>query len=112
MKMPKGSIALTIAAGQSLSTVGDLTGVSAEMILAPPNWTPANISFQISDDNVNFYNLLDANGNEALRAVDPGCAIQVPSDVTQAAMYVKIRSGSSDNPVPQTASCILKVITI
>jgi hypothetical protein len=95
--MPKLTLHLTIPAGESLSSSGDLSARSVLLILAPIDWTPANVSFMISDDNING-------------AIKPGCAIMVDSAVTQAATYVAVRSGSAESPIEQEADRTLTLI--
>jgi hypothetical protein len=110
--MPKLTLHLTIPAGESLSSSGDLSARSVLLILAPIDWTPANVSFMISDDNISFYNLTDHDGEEVTRAIKPGCAIMVDSAVTQAATYVAVRSGSAESPIEQEADRTLTLICI
>ena len=43
------SVQVTIPAGQYLSDAADLSTGSMVMLMTPLNWTPANISFQISE---------------------------------------------------------------
>jgi hypothetical protein len=114
--MPKTMIAVTIAAGQSVSGAADLTSVSISTILAPGQLDTdvngrLNLSFQVSDDNATFYDVIDDRGNEVLRTIVAGSATNVDPSVTQAAMYLKIRSGPQDGPVIQTADRVFKLIT-
>jgi hypothetical protein len=108
--MASSKATATIAAGDSVSTSIDLTAGSLAMILAPPDWTSANLSFQVSDDNEIFYDLIDTRGNEVMRTIDGGCAIVVDPATTQGAMYAKLRSGPRKNPVPQDADRVLNLI--
>ena len=115
--MPKGIISVTIAAGQSLSTSGDLTSSNLEMVLIPQpldsgSQGTLNLSFQVSGDNVTFFDVIDDNGREVLRPVFGGSAIDVPGDVTTGALYVKIRAGSRNMPVPQTADRVFTLVTV
>jgi hypothetical protein len=108
----KNVVAVTIAAGGSMSTSGNLTTFAATAMIIPPNWTEANASFQVSDDNITFYNLLDAHGHEFLvPAVAGGCVNMDPS-LTDGALYVQVRSGSTQNPVPQVSDCTIKLICV
>jgi hypothetical protein len=78
----------------------------------PPNWSAANASFQMSDDNVTFYNLVDSQGQEFLLPVTAGTALSVDESVTQGTLWIKVRSGSSGNPVPQESDCTIKLVCI
>ena len=115
--MPKGILTVTITAGQSLSTSADLTSSNLEMVLDPPTLDAdgrgaLNISFQISGDNVQFFDVINDDGSVVLRPVFGGCAIDVPGDVTTGALYVKIRSGSRNLPVLQTANRVFTLVTV
>jgi len=45
------------------------------MVIAPAEWTPANITFLVSIDGVNFFDLADAaSGLEISRALQPSTA--------------------------------------
>ena len=104
-----------ISAGGNLSTSVDLTGGAAAMILAPAGleggpYGRVNLSFQISADNNTFFDLIDDKGVEVLRTVIGGCATVLPTSVTQAAMYVKIRTGPSNQPVDQSADRVFILI--
>ena len=99
---PTNNQPITIAAGESLSTTLDLTSGALSLLISPPQWTPANISLQVSDDNVTFSDLYE-DGVEVLRPMGPARASIVPLSLTQAACYLKIRSGPAANPVPQEA---------
>jgi hypothetical protein len=92
---------VTIPAGQSLSNAADLSAGSMVMLMTPVNWTAANISFQVSEDNVLWRDLFDANGNEIVKAMGPNRAISVDPSYTAGAMWVKLMSGPRQNPVPQ-----------
>jgi hypothetical protein len=97
------SVTVTILAGQAVSSAGDVSAGNVTMLLAPVDWTPANISFQLSEDNVTFRDLFDTDGKEVLKAMGPGRAMNVDTSYTAGSLWVKIRSGPRDNPVPQAA---------
>jgi hypothetical protein len=115
--MAKNAISVTIAAGQSISAAADLTSTAAAtVVLVPPGLDAdpngrLNLSFLISDDNVTFYDVFDAQGSELLRTIIPGCAVNIDPSLTSSAMYLKIRSGPRDGPVIQTADRVFKLIT-
>jgi hypothetical protein len=102
---------VVIAAGESLSTSVDLTDQAAVMVITPPDWSPANVTFQVSMDNVTFYDFYDNQGNEILRAIRPGAAMLIDPAMTEYVNYLKIRSGPKTNPVPQQDDRIVQFIT-
>lgn len=82
------------------------------MIIAPDDWSPANISFLTSADNVNFYDIVDRAGREIMLTVIPGAAMMVDPEVTASTMYVKIRSGSMSRPRPQEADRTFQLVLL
>jgi hypothetical protein len=108
----KASTTVTILAGQALSSSGDLTAGNVAAILFPADWTDANITFQISDDDTTWYDLYDNQGHEVLRPVGPFRAVMIDPSLTQAALHVRIRSGPAANPVPQEADRDIKLVLI
>jgi hypothetical protein len=101
----------TIPAGQALSSSIDLTSQSVVMLIVPDDWSPANVTFQVSMDNVLFHDLFDAMGNEILRPICVGSAVQVDPTFTQYVNYFKIRSGPRNNPIPQSADRVWMFVT-
>ena len=105
-------VTVTIPAGQSLSSSANLTNNKVAGILFPSQWTPANMSLQVSDDNVTFYDAYDNQGVEILRAVGPLRAVGLDPSLTETALYARLRSGPSINPVPQEAARDLKLLLV
>jgi hypothetical protein len=93
---------ITIPAGASLSTVLDLTTTQLTQLMAPDDWTSANVTFQVSADALTFADLYDANG-EVSRAMGPARGVGVDPALTAAALYLRLRSGPSTHPVVQDA---------
>jgi hypothetical protein len=91
---------VVIPAGQSLSESLELTGGNLRMLMAPSDWSPANISFQVSVDDQTFCDLYD-QGVEVVKPMGPGRAEAIPASWTEAVRFLKIRSGVSNNPVVQ-----------
>jgi hypothetical protein len=92
-----------IQKGESLSDAVDATGGELVRITMPGAWDPdANLTFQISSDGAMFNDLVDVQGNEIQIAVTPGSAVVVRGGQwTKAFAYIKVRSGTRDNPIPQ-----------
>ena len=94
------STTATIRGGESVSNSVDLTTGNLLMILSPPEWTSANISFLVSNDNVTFCDLYDGDG-EVIKSMGPERAYLMDPSMTSAALYFKIRSGPLSNPIVQ-----------
>jgi hypothetical protein len=101
--MAATTASITIAAGQSKSTVLDLTTTQLTQLMAPDAWTSANITFQVSADGLAFGDLYDKTGVEVIRGMGPARAVPVDPALTSAALYLRLRSGSSTHPVVQDA---------
>lgn len=106
------SIVATILTGTSITPSIDLTQGSVVIIIAPNGWTEAKISFQVSFDNISFFDLFDSTGFEISRFVVPGAAVEIVSSLTQAALYFKIRSGSRADPIAQESDRIFQLILV
>src|SRR3982750_1587281 len=102
----------TFAAGATVSDVISLGGPAEPSILiTPPNWTIANLSFLVSDDNVTFYPLYK-NGALWQLACPPGAALLLSGDTRwPKILYMKFVSGSPDKPIVQPELCAFKILT-
>jgi hypothetical protein len=112
---PTNLVTAIISAGDNLSSSIDLTGSALALILAPVGLEGGphgrvNLSFQVSADNNTFFNLIDEKAAEVQRTVIGGCATPLPTSVTQAAMYAKIRTGPADNPIDQSEDRVFILI--
>ena len=103
---------VTIPAGQSVSTPLDLTSLAVTMVIAPAEWTLANITFPVSIDGVNFFDFADAaSGLKISRAIQPSTAVKVDQSYTRYAHHLKVRSGPRDHPIAQEADRVLTLAT-
>ncbi len=94
----------------SLSDYIDLRGYIPFGIQMPAAWTTAGISFQVSDDGVNFADLYDASGEYTLAAA-ANRAIGFPgANVLSGFKFIKVRSGTTGTPVAQGADRLIKII--
>ena len=92
----------TIAAGQSLSDAVDCTGGQLCRITMPPGWTRAPLTFQFSTDGVFFNDMFGLDGFEVtIQTIAPGSGVILPSDIGRAIGFLKVRSGTRGNPIPQ-----------
>lgn len=113
--MPKPlptTVTATIAAGSSLSDAADLSAGTMYYLIAPDDWDAADLSFQVSEDNVTFYDLFDNKGYEVTRLVVTGAAVNTDPTWTQAAMWLKLRSGPRVSPVAQDADRVFKLVLV
>jgi|SRR5215471_6921359 len=101
----------TFNAGDSMSSVIDCTTLSPRYITIPTNWTPANISFQASNDNATFFDVMGVDGVETCIAAHAGTMIPVPGGNWSAdTMWIKIRSGSREAPIVQEHDCAIQAV--
>jgi hypothetical protein len=92
----------------AISDAVDCGGGKIFRILMPADWS-ANpeggagvITFQTSPDNTTFYNLLRKDNKEVQLAVSPGTTVLLEEPITVG--WLKIRSGTKDRPVAQSAT--------
>jgi len=114
--MPTFSTAVAvIQAGESLSSTVDCTaqGTSAiAAIIFPDDWTSAPLTFQISADNIKYANLYHYDGRDPGFAVVPGGAVIIPPEPARGMRYIKLRSGTADQPVPQKADRTFDIVLV
>src|SRR5262245_6920364 len=92
-----------ISAGDDLSSTVDCGGALVGLIF-PSAWnSSAGVSFQISADNIDYYNLHKVDGKEFMMAVKPGGAASIAADVARGIRFLKIRSGPVEKTVAQNA---------
>jgi hypothetical protein len=99
----------TILAGDSLSNAVDCSAGRPVFLGTPENWTPAPFTLQISMDGTNFYELVDVNGNVRYFNFAPGSGMPFTSSYAQYIQAVKVRSGSTADPIIQTADASFRV---
>jgi hypothetical protein len=103
------TIHATILAGETLSDAADCSAGDPIYLGMPAKWTPAPISFQISNDGTKFHDLLDADGNEVLKNFAPSGGMPFESAYAKHIVAVKIRSGSKNHPIPQAVDAVFKI---
>jgi hypothetical protein len=110
MPVPRLVVSFTIPAGESLSQGVDCSEGYFARIQMPSLWTPANLSFQISDDGVTYWDLVDKTGAEAMLPVRVGSAMMIRIEPWSSAIgWWKFRSGSCLRAVTQEAARTFKV---
>jgi len=98
-----------IMAGESLSNVIDVSLGEAAYVLMPAEWDGANLSFQVSFDDINYWDLFDELGEEVILACRPMTAVRIAPGM-RAIGYVKIRSGTREAPIVQSVDRDFKVV--
>jgi len=102
----------TIAAGQSLSDAIDFGQTKPFLIISPPDWTPANLTFQVSIDGTAFFGLhMFASAMRIVGCV-PNTAYVLDQELWPKNVWMKFRSGTPESPVIQTAARVFKVLTV
>jgi hypothetical protein len=114
------SVTVTIANGASLSDADAISinesrnksPHSLVAILMPAAWTAADLTFQASNDNTTFYEMVNTAGNNVTvtgPAADEWIAID-PADFV-GVEYLKVRSGTVGAAVAQGAARVLTLLT-
>jgi hypothetical protein len=80
----------------------------------PPDWDPAQLTFQISPDNgVTWFNLLSQSNSDFMLNVMPGAAVNLPGGTPlDNKTWVKFRSGSAQYPAVQSEDRVFSVYTV
>ena|ERR1700748_1423192 len=95
----------TIAAGESLSDGVDCSAGTIVRLTVPLEFTPANLTFQVSSDG-NFYNdLFDSKGEEITCVAKPTAGVIISEHWARSIAFIKLRLGSRDHPVDQKQDC-------
>lgn len=108
--IPVTSFSVDIAAGNSLSAGIGVGQYLISGIIFPAVWTAASLSFQISDDDVNWYDLYDGTGEYVLSTAGTSRFVAVESAKFIGVKAIKLRSGAAGTPVVQVATRSLKII--
>ena len=107
-----------IPAGQALSNAVDCGGHQILRIVCPDQWTAACLTFQLSPDNVKFYDLFSiqaiTGGFNPYEAVVPsvptGATLAMPPATGSRLFWLRFRSGLRSMPVPQEADRMFSVV--
>lgn len=106
-------ISMPIASGASVSSsaASIAPGYVPAVIFMSAAWDAAAITFQISQDGTNWYDLYDA-GTEISATVAAGRAQALTASAfnAQPGPYWRLRSGTGASPVTQNADRALKVL--
>jgi hypothetical protein len=108
-KDPLTQTSLVISNGTSITAALDCLGVMPVGIFLPAAWTAAVMTFQVSPDNSNWYNLYDKVGEVSYPAAASEWLALDPAQFA-GVRYLKCRSGTSGTPVNQLAERSLGVV--
>lgn len=87
-------------------------------LIMPDVWTPAHVTIQVSTDGAQFHDLFDfelgtsTSASEVKFNVTPGVMVAIDPNTLLMARYIKLRSGTRDEPIKQAATCSFTVITV
>jgi len=93
---------IKIPAGESLSNGVDCSAGRVIRITTPAEWDHAEISFQVSSDGNGYSDLYRQDGTEVEIPCGKNRGIIVHQDEWLPGLFVKIRSGTSVQPYPQS----------
>src|SRR5215510_8322217 len=96
-----------IPAGESLSGVIDCTDMgnaNVAAVIMPENYG-SDVTFQVSFDNINYFDLYNMDGEAVTIAATPGAAALVDPAVAGSLRFVKLRAGTKHSPAPQDEDC-------
>ena len=92
----------TIKLGESLSDGVDCSAGTIVRITVPQEFTPSNLTFQVSSDGNLYNDLFNARGEEITVAAKPNSGIIIAEVWAKSINFIKFRSGSRDHPALQT----------
>jgi hypothetical protein len=107
-----------IPAGESLSAIVDVseTGTGAGVLAAivmPDDWNSSGgITFAVSPDNVDYYDLYRMSGEEVTIAATPGGIVLVDADVARSLHYLRLRAGTGQQPVAQNEERLFQLVLV
>ena len=103
---------VAIFSGSSVS--GDIDTGAARLgrIDMPAAWTAADLTLQVSFDNVAWNNLYDKDGVEYVIKAAAARSVLVPLSDMLSVRYLRIRSGTSAAPVAQAAGRSLVLVLV
>ena len=88
--------AVTIASGQTTSGSIDLQGSGLVAMIMPAAFTGTAVTFQISPDDVTYYDLYNTNNTQLSASITQGRAyLFVPGDFV-GVRYLKVKSNASE----------------
>ena len=102
---------ISIPAGGSLSNAVNLDGKEIIRIIMPQQWYPAKLTMQISPDGGIYRDAFDQNRELGFEPI-PTTVVFIRPNSLRALFYVRVRSGTRENPVPQSAQRDFQLVTL
>lgn len=103
----------TIANNASLSGAVDMGTNRLFAIVMPSSWTTANLTFQVSADGANYYDLYDDAGTEVTFTAAASRVIQNTNPGRWLGFrFLKIRSGTTGTAVNQGGARTITIIGV
>jgi len=102
-----------IASGASLSNAVSVFVRSSQRLVAiqmPDSWTEADLTFEVSWDNVTYYDFYRSDGSEYVVEAQPNRWIVIDPLDFPGVRYIKVRSGTLYEPVIQLGARALGII--
>jgi hypothetical protein len=101
-----------IPAGGSLSAGVDLGTTQPCVIFPPAAWTPANLYFVLSPDNVTYYDAYRLLVGHLAVPVEPTKCITLNTANWPRNVWVKFRSGTPTSPIAQVAERRFRMMVV
>jgi hypothetical protein len=102
---------VTIAAGASLSSASTkINGYRLVGVRTASTWDAAKLTFQVSSDGTNFFNLYSDAGEYEVSSVTGTAAIAVDPANFLAWNYVKVRSGTAGAATNQADETVITLV--
>ena len=100
----------------TISTAVDTVGNYVVGFIMPNVWTPALVTVLTSVDNVTYYDMFVRTPDrtsvmEFVFGYTPGVMVAINPTRMLMARYIKLRSGTREEPIKQQATCSFNVIT-
>jgi hypothetical protein len=96
---------VTIADGESLSTMANCGLAVPVMLITPSGWDTAGVTFQVSVDRTNFVELSGVSITSAVAST----AYALEAAAFAGAVAIKIRSGTASVPVNQSGAVTVQL---
>jgi len=107
-----------IAAGQFLSNAIELADNFVVGLIMPPAWTNARLKISVAPDDIHFFDLFtfhdvsSTSPAEFMINVTPNAMLAINPDTMLMARYLKLRSGTRDEPVLQAEARQFGIVTV
>lgn len=102
---------VTIATGTSLSAASaDLKGTRVLAVIPDAAWDTQAMTFQVSNDGTNWFNLFQESVEYSLTGVVASNAYQLSLMAMLPWRYIKVRSGTSGVPANQVGDTVVTLV--